>query len=234
MSYFRELPNLEYLSPLNSKGSSFEYIAVKNLFRRVKLFDWIKEYSNTFLKIQIGDYERPDIIAEEYYGSSSYDWVVMITADITNLQAQWPLSNHDLNDFVEEKYGLENVNDIHHYETLEVRDDKNRLILPKGKVVDSDFKINPPDGLNSLYYTIVTPYETRQVTNYQEQVDGIVVGVSNWEYEVDINESKRTISILKPSYLQQFLNDMRKLVSCQKSTEFVNIKTSKINKNQTI
>ena len=37
MAYFRTLPNILYQSPLPEKISTSEYIAVKNIFRRIKL-----------------------------------------------------------------------------------------------------------------------------------------------------------------------------------------------------
>ena len=236
MAYFNQLPNLEYLSPLNTKGSSYEYITVKNLFKRVKLFDWVQEYSNVFQKIEVNEFERPDIIAEEYYGSSDYDWVVLITADIVNYQQQWPLSNQDLYDFTVDKYGLTEINEVHHYETVEVRDNNGRLILPAGQIVDSDFKINPPDGVNSKFYRIIRgSLEVGKVTDYQNQIGSeIIVGISNYEYETDVNESKRLISILRPEYLQQFLNDMRNIMTNKRSSEYIDSKTSRVNKNQSI
>lgn len=236
MSYFNELPNLEYFSPLNTKGSGREYITVKNLFRRVKLFDWIQEYSNVFQKIELNEFDRPDIIAEEYYGSASYDWVVLITADITNYQQQWPLSNQDLYDFTVEKYGLEEINEIHHYETLEVRDNNGKLILPRGQIVDSNFTINPPDGVHSKFYKVIGTYnDISTITDFQNKLGTeIINGISNYEYETDVNESKRLISILRPNYLQQFLNDMRTLMSYKKSSEYIDSKTSRVNRNQSI
>ena len=33
MGYFRELPNIEYLSPLLDRNTSEEYVAAKNLFK---------------------------------------------------------------------------------------------------------------------------------------------------------------------------------------------------------
>ena len=35
MGYFRELPNLQYISPLAERDTSSEYIDVKNIFKRV-------------------------------------------------------------------------------------------------------------------------------------------------------------------------------------------------------
>ena len=40
MGYFRELPNILYQSPLLHKNSSSDFIGIKNLFRRAKLFDY--------------------------------------------------------------------------------------------------------------------------------------------------------------------------------------------------
>ena len=49
MTYFRELPDIQYQSPLSNRVSSNEYVTVKNLFRRVKLRDDLKG-STTYLQ----------------------------------------------------------------------------------------------------------------------------------------------------------------------------------------
>ena len=46
--------------------------------------------------------------------------------------------------------------------------------------------------------------------------------ISNYVYEVRENEKKQTIYILKPFYLQQFLNDMRSEMVYDDSSQFVN------------
>ena len=63
MSYFRELPDLNYQSPLKTKNSSRSYVRVKNLFRRVKLRDDLQSAFTLFNKYQIPDGSRPDIVA---------------------------------------------------------------------------------------------------------------------------------------------------------------------------
>jgi len=202
MSYFRELPNLDYQSPLSDKTSSLEYVRVKNLFRRVKLRDDLQNVFTLFNKYIVRDGARPDTVADELYGSSDLDWVVMLTAGITNARDQWPLSDKDLYNFALNKYGLSNLNAVKYYKTKEVKDSNNRLILPAGKVVDSTFTIpDPSNGLATL---------------------NPVVGVSNYEYEVEKNNKKREIYVLRPSYLQQYLNDMRKIMFYDKSSQYVN------------
>ena len=97
MSYFRELPNLLYQSNLLEKISSQEYIAVKNLFRRVKIQDSVVDKATLFKDYVILEGQRPDVVAETFYGSADLDWVVILTAGLTNIKDQWPLSNYDLN-----------------------------------------------------------------------------------------------------------------------------------------
>ena len=201
MSYFRELPDLNYQSPLKTKNSSRSYVRVKNLFRRVKLRDDLQNAFTMFNKYQIPDGSRPDIVAEELYGNSDLDWVVCLTAGIVNINNDWPLSSRDIYRFADSKYGTD-LNNIHHYETTEVKDSNRRVVLPAGKYVDSTFTI-PEPGTNTA---TLNP----------------VVGISNYEYEVQLNEEKRGIYVLRKEYLQQYLNDMRTIMHYDKSSQFVN------------
>ena len=203
MSYFRELPNLEYQSFLSSRKGSDEYLLVKNIFRRVKLRDDLQNVFTIFNKYEIQEGARPDTVAEELYGSSQYDWVVLIGAGIINVRNEWPLSNGDIYRYSEQLYGND-LNDVHHYETTEVKDSNGRLILPAGKIVDSTFTIPNP--------------------NIPIQTLNPVVGISNYEYEVIKNNKKRDIYVLKPSYLQQVINDTRKAMTYDRSSQYVNDK----------
>ena len=56
MSYFRELPDLEYQSPLTDRISSTQYVRVKNIFRRLKIRDDLKDVFVLFNKYIIPDY----------------------------------------------------------------------------------------------------------------------------------------------------------------------------------
>jgi hypothetical protein len=220
MSYFRELPNLEYQSFLSDSNSSDQYLIVKNLFRRVKLRDDLQNVFTVFDKYQIPDGSRPELVAQELYGSTQYDWVVIVSAGITRLRDQWPLSDRQVYDYAESIYGND-LNAIHHYETTEVRDSEDRLILPAGQVVDSDFKVSYYDD-NTLY--------TNDSTILGSNVTYIlnpVIGITNYEYEVRKNNDKRSIYVLKPRYLQQVINDTRKAMIYDNSSQYVNDKLIK-------
>jgi len=221
MSYFRELPDIEIPSSLSHKNSSGDYIRVKNLFRRVKFLDWIKDKATLYNAFQIPEGARPDTVATLVYGRQDYDWIVLLTAGIINVRDQWPLSNKDLYVYAENKYTLEKLNDIHHYETIEVRDSRNRLILPKGQIVDSNFKITVPPGES---YKGIGAYETTQFTSDTTGQINPVIGVTNFEYETNLNEDKRQILLLRPAYLQQFINDTRFVMNYGKSSQYVDKK----------
>ena len=211
MGFFRELPNIEYLSPLADRDSSLDYIKVKNLFRRVKVRDDLKKYFTVFDRVTIKDGARPDQVADTIYGNAELDWVVLLTAGIINVNNEWPLNSYELYNYSLEKYGAL-LNATKHFETIEIKDQKNRLILPKGKIVDSDFSIpNPSNPLTDL------------------TGNAIRIGISYYEYETRLNEEKRQIDLLKPRYLDQFLKDMRKIMKYSRSSQYVStrlIKTS--------
>ena len=201
MGYFRELPNLLYPSFLPEKTSSLDYIEVKNIFRRVKVRDDLYKNFVIFQKYEIPEGARPDTVAEDLYGSPSLDWVVLTVAGILNVRNEWPLSNRDLYNYCLDKYG-ESLNSVRFFETTEVKDDSGRLVLPKGKIVDSGFTIPNPSNPSAT----LNP----------------VVGISNFIYETRINEEKRNINVLKQENITEFLDDMREIMTYQQSSEFVN------------
>ena len=205
MGYFRELPNLLYPSFLPNKTSSLDFIEIKNLFRRAKLRDDLQNNFTVFEKYEIPMGLRPDTVAEELYGSDELDWVVLTVAGILNVRNEWPLSDRDLYDYSLDKYG-ESLNSTRFFETKETKDSNGRLILPKGKIVDSNF-------------TIPKPGEPTATINP-------VVGITNYEYETRLNDEKRNIFILREGYLQQFLSDIREIMTYDESSEFIDERTA--------
>jgi len=215
MGYFRELPNLLYQSFLPDKKSSQDYTEVKNLFRRTKLRDDLQNIFTLFDKYEIPDEFRPENVAEDFYGNDELDWVVLITAGIINVRNEWPLNNRDIFNYAFEKYGND-LNTVRFFETKEIKNSNGSIILEKGKVVDSDFIFK--------YYD-TTGIVTLSGTN-------IRTGISNYEYETRLNDEKRSIFILKPEYLQQFLNDFRDIMIYGQSSQAINdnlIKTENTN-----
>jgi hypothetical protein len=228
MGYFRELPDVDYQSFLSDTISSKDYLRVKNLFRRNKLRDDLQNVFTLFNKYQIVEGARPDTVANEFYGNSELDWVVLMTAGIVNVRDEWPLSNQDLHNYSVKKYGLENLYNIHHYETTEVKDSLGKLILPAGKVVDSSFTISYYD--DGSYYTNDSNILGLNVVN----ISNPIIGITNYEYESKKNDEKSSIYLLKQSYLQQFLNDMRSIMLYGRSSEYISDKLIRTENTKTV
>ena len=225
MGYFQELPDLLYQSNLLTKTSSQEYLRVKNLFRKVKLTDQVKDSATFFQKYVIEQGDRPDVVADKIYGDPRKDWVVVLTAGITNIRDEWPLDNNLLYKFVENKYGLSKINDIHHYETVEVRDNRGRLILPAGQRVDSNFTIPTPyDASDTNFYITTRPDSSNTSHKGVNQPISPITGISNFSYETQLNESKRQIDLMKPRYMQQFMNDIRDIMNYKEGPLVINNK----------
>jgi len=199
IAYFNLLPNFKYLSPLKEGGKRDQYIEVKNIFKRIRLKSDVFQFALNFNDYMIEDGERPDSIAEGLYASAKYDWVVLLSANIVNVENEWPISEGLLWDIANEKYG-ENLNAVHHYETKEVKDSEDRLILPGKLVVDSDFTIQDPDNYNLT----LNP----------------TVAVSNWLVETRKNDEKRAIKVIKREYLSTLVNDTKNLMQYQSSSQY--------------
>ena len=212
--YFKELPTLRYPSFLSDKNSSLDYVDAKNLFRRVKLREDLQNILTLFNKYEIPEGFRPENVAEELYNTDQLDWVVIVCSGIINIRDEWPLSNNDLYEFSVAKYG-DNLNDVHHFETKEVKDSKGRVVLEKGKIVNQDFK---------LFYFDNGEVKTNDITKLGANVVAInnpVASVSNYLYETFKNEEKRNIYVLKRGFLQQFLDDFRDIMTYEPSSQFV-------------
>lgn len=214
-NYFRKLPNLDYPTLLKTKQSNNDYIETKNLFRRVKIREDL--FSNFVVFDQykvIGD-ERPDNVAEKVYGDDNLDWVILMSNNIIDVKNEWPMTQSDLSTYINEKYTQKELTYIHHYETIEFRDRNNQLLVPAGKVVDESFSIEYYLGESGLR------------NNGQLKTASPIRSVNNYENEVEINDKKRTINVIKEDVLGLFLKDFNKIMKYDKSSQYVNRKLKK-------
>ena len=205
-SYFSEVPNFEYVSRLPDAKIS-DYITVKNFFKRGFLREDIFQNLTFFTKYQIQGSDRPDNVAFQVYNDSTLDWLVLMSNNIVNIQNEWPLSNIDFDELMLDKYGSYDTlfNGIHHYETIEVKDARNVVIVNAGLKVESDYSITFFDERANQMKT-VTP--TIPVTNYQ--------------YEQKVNEDKRNIYLLQPRYVQVVRDDLEDLMTYREgSTQYM-------------
>ena len=207
MAYFEELPNILYPNLLRNQNKIEDRIPVKNIFKRAKLRTDVDKAINAFNYYYIEQRMRPDMVEKDLYGDSELDWVVLTTNNITNVRDQWPLEHNDLHEYMLDKYGSEtNINGIHHYETRQILDEYNRVVIPAGLEVDANFSFKYQNYSNS----IVTVNPVSAITNYQ--------------YEVKLNDQKRRIKVLKPQFLSLFLTNHKNIMKYSRSSDYISSK----------
>ena len=206
--FFRYVPDFDYVSRLSKAQNISDYIRVKNLFKRTKISEVIFNDLTFFTKYQIISDERPDNVAFKVYGDSNLDWMVLLSNNIINVQQEWPLEHNSYYDYLIGKYGSDAaLQNIHHYETQEIKNSVGKVVVPKGLEVPSTFSITFFDtGLRS---------EKTVSTN-------IVTEITNQVYEDRLNDNKRNINIIKPRFIGLVIEEMERLMKYQKgSTQYV-------------
>ena len=204
-NYFRRLPDLEYVSRLKDSKLS-DYIVVKNLFKKGILREDIYQNLATFEKYKIIGDERPDNVAQKIYGNSELDWLVLVSNNIIHIQTEWPMRQNDFDEHLLLKYGTyENLySGIHHYESKEIKDTNGVVLIPEGLWVDEtyEFLYTNPQGI------------------LERRRPGLPV--TNYEYELKVEDDKRNINVLKPKYVNLVLDDLRGIMEYKKgSTQYV-------------
>ena len=212
--YFRYIPDFDYVSRLPKAQNISDYIRVKNLFKRTKIAEEIFSDLTFFTKYQIITDERPDNVAFKVYGDSNLDWMVLLANNIINVQQEWPLEHTSYYNYLINKYGSDAaLQNVHHYETREIKNSVGKVIVPEGLEVPSDFSITYFDTGLGVQQTVTTE---------------IVTEITNQVYEDGLNDAKRNIDIIKPRFVGLIIEEIEKAMKYPKgSTQYVSKKVVK-------
>ena len=205
--YFRNLPSFEYVNRTKDGQFISNYTEVKNFFKKGKIRDDLFQDLTVFEKYNIKGDDRPDNVAFELYGDPTLDWVVLLANNIVNVHNEWPLPQVSFEKYILDKYGsLEKLDEIHHYESNEVKDTQGVIIFPKGVRVSAAQSVS--------YHE---PMTDEQIT-----VNPISRAITNYQYEEDVNNKKRRIFLIKPIYLNVVFDDIEEMMVYKEgSTQFV-------------
>ena len=78
--------------------------AVTNVIAKIKFSESVANNIATFYPYVIQEGERADQIAEHYYDSPTYDWVVYLSNNIVDPSHEWPKDQFAFNEFIKQKY----------------------------------------------------------------------------------------------------------------------------------
>lgn len=191
-NYFKQLPNVYVRTSSYRQNSVDPYVLAKNIFRRIAIRENLEDIILGFTQYTVRNNDRPDQVALEYYDSMQYDWVVLLVNNIINIYDEWPMNEHELQNYIERKYEG-HASGVHHWVTQEVRDNAGRLVLKGDIQVPENFTYTKYDGT-------VVPKEL------------LVRPISNYDFEYEQNEQKRNIYLLRKDYLGQFVEEFGNLV----------------------
>jgi hypothetical protein len=208
MQYFRNLPKVAYT---NKSQVSTVYT---NLLARVSFIPEMLSNGLNFYLYDVQDGDTPEIVAHKYYNDVSRFWIVLYCNEMMDPQWDWPLSYSQFNNYVEGKYG-NNLNDVHHYEkviTKISRQTENDQTVVEKHVISIEEYVSllyaNPYGIGPLK-TFELPTIPKQFVDVSIQP----VSVSNYQYELELNENKRTIKLLNKLYADQLESEFTKLMS---------------------
>jgi hypothetical protein len=211
--YFSNIPNFEYINRSNDGKNISDYVEVKNLFKRGKIREDILGNLSFFTKYSIIGDERPDNVAYKVYGDETLDWIVLLSNNIVNVRTEWPLSQESFDRFLLNKYKVGNESEentyariyggIHHYVSDEVKNSLDIVVFPKNIEIPRNFSIT--------YYD----------SGLEEEVvkTNIALRVTNYVYEVNIQNKKRNIFLIKPDYLNIIYNDLEDIMTYKQGSE---------------
>ena len=197
MQYFSALPKIIYTQ--NRKSTVYT-----NLMARVSLYPQLLKDPSLFYQYDIQEGDTPEIIAHKYYGDSYRYWIVLFVNQIVDPQWDWPMNSTVFNNYIQDKYKEFNpYSQVHHYEKLVTKYDNNTQTTTVDKFVIDETAYDSLLETNSTY-NLPTGVVDVSVTKRE---------VSYYDYENDLNESKRNIKLLNANYVDEIETQFKKLMA---------------------
>ena len=180
-----------YFSTFPVAAYSINNAAVRvpiDITKRFTINQLTKSSAITYYTYNVQDGDRPDTVALKFYKDSRLDWLVLHVNETQDPQYSWPLDYMTLNRYITQKYGSVSsaMAGTHHYE--QIISQKSKFNNPDGEVV------NVPEitvVVDSTTYSTLSPSERTLVSNY--------------DYELDLNDQHRVINLIDPTFLSIIL-----------------------------
>ena len=178
MSYFNRFPLMIY--DMKNDGN---YKLLPDILRRVKQRSAIKSGQFIFDTYDVVDGEKPEDVAFKWFGDAGLHWVILMTNNVTDRYYEWPMTQPQFQEFIEDKYGLASIDSIHHYEITQT----------SGRTSS-----NGPNDYSHL-------------VECNSDEDG-AVAVTNRQYEQRLQDKSRSIRLLDTKYISQFVEEFERLI----------------------
>lgn len=193
MSYFRYFQPIEYRN-----------VVTPNILSRVKIPKNLLNIGSLYHPYQIEEGDRPDTIADLYYNDSTKDWLIRLVNNIFDEATHWPLQQVQLDRFISSKYpDINPFSAIHSYK-LNTNIDPITSVLYDGLAneLKQYWRLQPVTG---VYYIIQRDWSITPDTFTRMSVEERMYWspVTYYDYEFEINESKRNIRLIDVKYADE-------------------------------
>lgn len=220
MKYFSNFNSINYSLDENN----LEFKLIKNPLTRVRFVRDVLENMQIFYEYQMKDSDNPEIIANKLYDDSNRYWIIMFANNLIDPYYDVPLDYTELDAYVINKYGsLANAqSQIHHYERkTEITTNKDGMVDTKEYVVE--IQERSYDYANNTIVTNTLPtLGTSPITveiSDPITIDGVTItktvkdyAISKYDYELNENESKRNIKLIRTEFISQIETEFKKLL----------------------
>jgi len=205
-AYFSNFPFHRY--SLNPQTAPGEYEWVTDIFHRAAPIKNILQNREAYYTYQVIEGESPEIVADKEYGSPKYFWVITLLNNIRDPLLDWPKNYGDLVAYVTDKYGSLALasSTIHHYTMTITKTDSLGNASEETTVIDQ----TKYDSLVSLVPEVFTFSDGNTVTKTISRSS-----VDCYTYEIDLNEQKRSIKLLKDTFIPQVVAELETLLNTQ-------------------
>lgn len=207
-----------------NRGDHTEYDKITDLTFRFSFFKDILSNVGAYYHYTIQEGDTPEILADKVYGNPEAYWIILYANNIYDPQFDWPLDKTPFQKYLVGKYGsIENAkNTMHHYEKVIVRrvNQSNEVFFTDRQVVNYTKYTNNDLTVPYDYYTNLA--ETQSVRTFNiagKTVEEITnrLAVSCYDYEMEMNENRREINIIKSDYYGQIMEEFKKMTGSTES-----------------
>jgi hypothetical protein len=223
--YFATLPAVRYTDLENANLTST--VVLTNILTRSSFLRDIMNNTSVYYDYQIKDNETPEIIADKLYGDVNRHWIVLMFNQILDPFYSFPLTGTQLDDYITNKYQQSlalSQTTIHHYEQRITRTTYLNNMPQESNtdvVIIASQQLNMTTGILEttpfLPGTADTSLSAGSTTEsfgsgITTTTDLLNVAVSNYTYEQNENEKKRSIKLLDKAYVPTVENEFRRLM----------------------
>ena len=134
--YFSQFPKIYYDFP-NYAGDDTFLQVLTDITANVRIRKQILEDITLYDEYDMKEGETPEIVAERIYGNAEYHWIIMLANQRYDYLADFPLSSAELYEHVQDKYGVDHIYDVHHYERDGIYEEAVGVLKVPANAIDS-------------------------------------------------------------------------------------------------